>query len=238
MSATLTAATAVVTGASSGIGRAFCLALARAGVRLILVGRDVARLDAVRDETSRIDTSSGATILACDLTDKVAVERLTASLGPVDVLVNAAGTMAAAGVHELDLTRFDAVLDTNLRGAFLMSRAVLPGMRERRRGIIVNVLSIAVRRSFPGMGAYAASKAGLAALSGVIREENRGYGIRVLDVVPGATRTPMWDDFWPDAPRERMMAAEEVADAAVAMLSFDGDAMVEELVVRPQEGDL
>jgi NAD(P)-dependent dehydrogenase (short-subunit alcohol dehydrogenase family) len=152
--------------------------------------------------------------------------------------VNAAGTIAAAPVHELEVEVFDEILATNLRGAFLLCRAVLPGMRQRGRGIIVNVSSVAARRAFSGMGAYGASKAALGALGAVIREENRALGVRVLDVVLGATRTPIWQRFWAEAPLERMMDPEEVARTVVSVLSFDGAAMVEELVLRAQGGDL
>ena len=225
--------TALVTGAGSGIGRAIAQRLADEGARLVLLGRNLDRLNDVADAVG-----GAATVVTADLTDADATDRALAAVGPVDILVNAAGIIASGEVHAFELEAFDRVISTNLRGAFLVSRAVVPAMRERRGGVIVNVSSVAARQWFGGMAAYAASKAGLLALSGVLREENRSNGIRVLDIVPGATRTPIWDDFWPDAPRDRMMDADEVAAATVRAITLDGDAMVEELIIRPTGGDL
>jgi len=230
------AGVAVVTGAGTGIGRAIALALARRGRRLVLAGRRLERLQSTREEVAKL--AHEPIVRACDVAVPEAVDALRPDLEDADVLVNAAGIARAGLVHELPVSAFDEVLAANLRGTFLLCRAILPFMRERGRGTIVNVSSVAARRSFSGMGAYAAAKAGLLALSGVIREENRAFGIRVVDVVPGATDTPIWESVWPGAPRERMMTPDEVAEIVVDAITREGTAMVEEIVIRPQGGDL
>jgi len=144
----------------------------------------------------------------------------------------------AGETHVLTGEDLEAVFRTNLLGAFHACQLVLPNMRARGAGDIVNVASVAAESDFPTMAAYAASKAGLLALSGAIRAESRTHGVRVLDVVAGATDTEMWASFWPDAPRERMMSADSVAHAVLAALTLPRDATMERVVLRPIGGDL
>ncbi len=165
----------LVTGAGRGIGRALAHAFAGAGAKVALLGKTKKNLLEVQKELK----DSGATtfVVAADVADEGAVSRAVAAveqqLGPVDVLVNNAGIFAAAPVEKMDAVVFDRVLAVNLRGPFLMSRAVLPGMKSRKRGHIVNIASTAGRRGFPGGGAYCASKFGLAGLSEVLLYEAR-----------------------------------------------------------------
>jgi ribitol 2-dehydrogenase len=224
--------TALVTGGGSGIGRAIARALSASGAACRLAGR---RREPLEATAAMLEDASAH---VCDVRDGAAVAALVASLEPLDVLVDAAGIIHAGAVHELDPDDVEDLLRTNLLGAFHLLRAVLPGMRARGRGDIVVVSSIATERSFPTMGAYAASKAGLEALVGVAREENREAGIRVLEVVAGATSTELWSGFWPDAPRDRMMAPDDVAGAVRAALTLPESATLERIVIRPRRGDL
>jgi NADP-dependent 3-hydroxy acid dehydrogenase YdfG len=223
---------ALVTGAGSGIGRALAASLDQAGARVILTGRREDRLAAVAAGLAR------PTVAPADVCDAEAVSRLARTYPEVDLLVLAAGAATAAPVHEIDVAAFDHVVATNLRGPFLLCRAFLPTLREHPQSDVVILSSVSARRSFRGMGAYGASKAGVAALAGVLREENREHGVRVLEAVIGATDTDIWDDVWPSAPRDRMMAPASVARAVVAALSAGDDATVEEILVRPVGGDL
>lgn len=223
---------AVITGGGGGIGRAVASLLCEAGVSVHLVGRERERLD---------EACAGlvaATAHACDVRDAAAVDALRDRVDGADILVNAAGVVHAAHLHELSCEIFEETIATNLTGAFRMCKAMLPGMRARGRGDIVNVGSVAAASGFVTMGAYGASKAGLEALSAVIRTENRAQGIRVVDVVAGATATDMWSGFWPDAPRDRMMAPESVAACVRSALELPRDATIERIVVRPIGGDL
>ena len=228
----LSGRTALITGAGSGIGAAVARAVSERGCATVLVGRRKDRLaETAAAMTNRV-------IRTCDVRREAEVDDLVANVGPIDVLVNAAGVAHAAPIPALETGAFDDSIATNLRGVFLLCRALLPRMRERGTGSIVNILSVAARTPFAQNAAYAASKAGLAALSAVMRVENRDRGIRVIDLYPGATDTPLWDDLWPEAPRERMMPPEDVARAVVAALTASDAAMLEEIVIRPQGGDL
>jgi NADP-dependent 3-hydroxy acid dehydrogenase YdfG len=218
----LTGRTAVVTGATGGIGASIARRLATGGVRLALVARDVARLDAIAGET-------GGLAAACDVADPVAVARLAARLretwadGP-DIVVNAAGTFALAPVAGTEVEQFERHLAVNLRGPFLMMRAFLPAMLGRAGGHIVSIGSVAGRHAFPDNGAYSASKFGLRGLHAVLDQELRGTGVRATLIEPAATDTPIWDGIdraaHPGLPgRERMLGANAVADAVLFALT-------------------
>lgn len=211
--------TAVVTGASRGIGLEVARRLRDAGARVVLVARGEEALRAAAVET-------GGIALPADVTDPTAVARLVGELLQVtggytpDILVNAAGRFALAPVAETDPQVFDELLAVNLRGPFLLIRAFLPGMLERGSGDIVTMGSVAGRHAFPHNGAYSASKFGLRGLHAVLDTELRGSGVRATLVEPAATDTPLWDtvDFSrnPGLPaREAMLSAAAVADTVV-----------------------
>jgi NADP-dependent 3-hydroxy acid dehydrogenase YdfG len=222
--------TALVTGASRGIGRAVARALADAGARLILLGRDARRLE----EAAR---ALDAQVLSCDLADQGALDRVVASVasdtdGAPDILVNNAGLFELARVDATAPAAFEAALDVNLIAPFRLIRAFLPTMRERRRGDIVNIGSIADHMIFPENGAYAASKFGLRGLHEVLRAELRGTGVRVTLVSPGPVDTPLWDPIAPDeregfTPRVQMLSADAVAAAVLFAVTQPTDVDVE-----------
>jgi NADP-dependent 3-hydroxy acid dehydrogenase YdfG len=206
--------TALVTGASRGIGRAVATALAAAGAKLILLARDERRL-------APFAAAVDARAIRCDVGDAADIERaITSFTEPPDILVNNAGLFELARVEETTPERFDEALAVNLVAPFLLIRAVLPAMRARGRGHIVSIGSIADHTTFPENGAYAASKHGLRALHDVLRSELRGSGLRVTLVSPGPVDTPLWDPIQPDTregftPRARMLAPQAVAAAVL-----------------------
>jgi 3-oxoacyl-[acyl-carrier protein] reductase len=189
---------AIVTGASRGIGRATAIALARRGVRVALAARSRQALVAVEKEIG-----AGAISVPTDVSDEAAVvalvDRAQRDLGPVDLLVNNAGTLARAPLDGLDVASWDRVVDVNLKGAFLCTRAVVPSMIERRRGRIVNVSSISGKLGTPLLAAYCASKWGLLGFSAAAAEELRPQGIQVFSVCPGSVNTEMLREGLPGA---------------------------------------
>lgn len=235
--------TALVTGASRGIGRATALALAAAGARVALLARSAGAIDelvaeiAGRGESER--DVAAAVALPCDLTDDAAVTRAAAAAadalgGAPDVLVNNAGAFVIAPIERLSPADFRATLDTNLVAPFLLVRALLPAMRERGSGTIVTVGSIADRMTFPENGVYAASKYGLRAMHEVVRAELRGSGVRATLVSPGPVDTPLWDAIDPDSregftPRAAMLSADAVADAILYVATRPPSVNVDEL---------
>jgi len=155
----------------------------------------------------------------------------------LDILVNNAGMAHAnLGVDQLPYATWREVIETNLSGMFLVTQAALPLMREG--SVIVNNLSVAARRVFTGSSAYVASKHGALGFTDTLREELRPRGIRVIAVLPGATDTAIWESFWPDAPRKKMISPEIVARAVVDALKLPPESTVEELTIRPSAGTL
>ncbi|MEE8274200.1 MAG: SDR family NAD(P)-dependent oxidoreductase [Alphaproteobacteria bacterium] len=176
---------AVVTGAGRGIGAAIARRLAGHGARVTLMGRNAARLD---DAAAALP---GARAVPCDVTDEAAVGRAFADAGATDILVNNAGTAISAPFARTTIEQFRAMLDVNLTGAFLCSRAVLPAMVEARGGRIVNVASTAGLRGYAYVAAYCAAKHGLVGLTRALALETAAQGITVNAVCPGYTDTDM-----------------------------------------------
>jgi NAD(P)-dependent dehydrogenase (short-subunit alcohol dehydrogenase family) len=155
----------------------------------------------------------------------------------LDVLVNNAGVAhALLPAEQLPLETWKQVIDTNLTGTFLATRAALPLMKPG--GTIVNNLSIAAVQPFAGMSAYNAAKFGALGFTKALREDVRQKGIRVLALIPGATDTDIWQQFWPEAPRKKMIKPETVAEAVLHAVSAPPEASVEEIVIGPTAGVL
>lgn len=230
---------AVVSGGGSGLGREIALELARRGYDLALLGRRRAPL-----EETLVLAAGGerGVALPCDVRDAAALERcageIRARWGAADLVVPAAGVAAIAPVEETSPAAFAAVLDTNLTGVFLLIRSLLPAMRQRGRGWIFLLLSVAARRGFPGWSAYCASKWGLAGLAAALREELQGSGIRITSLYPGATDTPIWEGLPGEWNRAVMVPPREVARALAYALDADPSTLVEEVALGPAGGAL
>ncbi|MGW1076952.1 SDR family NAD(P)-dependent oxidoreductase [Streptomyces sp. NPDC002537] len=191
--------TALVTGCSSGIGRAAAIRLHDAGLRVFATARKPETLDAL--------AARGMRTLALDVTDpesaRAAVGTVTAEHGAVDVLVNNAGYGLSGTFEETELDKVREQFETNVFGLVGLTQLVLPGMRERGRGTVVNVSSIFGRYAAPGGGYYHASKHAVEALSDALRLEVAGFGIRVSLVEPGPVRTPWGQTFMDHLPSGR-----------------------------------
>jgi len=176
---------ALVTGAGSGIGAAIATALAAEGATLTLVGRDAGRL------AQQAAVLGGAATSVCDITDESAVERLAATAGDVDLLVNNAGAAESAPLERTDLALWRRMLDVNATGAFLLCRAFAPAMVERGGGRIVNVASTAGERGYAYVSAYCAGKHALVGLTRALALELAATSVTVNAVCPGYTETPL-----------------------------------------------
>jgi 3-oxoacyl-[acyl-carrier protein] reductase len=227
---------ALITGGSQGIGHALARALANEGCTLIITGRSESSLNKAVTEIGR-----KVTPMVCDVRDPAAVDHLFASVkrrfGRLDILINNAGVgHANLSVADLPVESWREVIDTNLTGMFLVTKAALPLMK--RGGAIVNNLSIAAKRVFPGSSAYNASKHGALGFTSTLREELRDRGIRVIALMAGATDSAIWKTLWPQAPRKKMMSPATVAQGVVDALTLPEDGTVEEIVIRPRAGTL
>ena len=236
---------AVVTGGNRGIGLAIAKALAGEGCSVMITGRDRPALRKAKAELTAVATGAGsaAEILAepCDVRDERAVAAVFANVkkrwGGLDVLVNNAGiSQARFALTETPVELWRSVIDINLTGTFLCCRAGVPLMGAG--ATVVNTLSIAAKQTFPEFGAYNASKRGALALTLTLREELIPKGIRVVALLPGATATDIWEQFWPEAPREKMVKPESVADAVVYAVTLPAESNLSELELVPLQGVL
>jgi NAD(P)-dependent dehydrogenase (short-subunit alcohol dehydrogenase family) len=230
---------ALITGANRGIGLAIARALAREGCNLIITARDQRALAKASRELEKLSVHVLAQ--SCDVRSPDSVDYLfTLVRGlhkPLDILINNAGIAHPnRSVGDLPYPTWMEVIDTNLNGLFLVTQAALAVMK--RGSTIVNNLSVAAERVFPGSAAYNASKHGALGFTDTLREELRPKGIRVIALLPGATDTAIWDTLWPQAPKRKMMSAETVARVVVDALRVPENATVEKIVVRPSSGSL
>ncbi|HVO62620.1 MAG TPA: SDR family NAD(P)-dependent oxidoreductase [Terriglobales bacterium] len=228
---------ALITGASKGIGFAIAKKLAAEGCDLTITARNRAALE----EASRELLAFRVRVLAeaCDVSKASEVESLFTSVRQqskgLDILINNAGiSHAMAPVDQLAPEVWERVIATNLTGMFLVTRAAIPLMRAG--STIVN--NISVKAVFAGEAAYCASKHGALALTNTLREELRPKKIRVIALIPGATNTEIWNQFWPDAPRANMISPETIADAVVSALLLPANTSMDELVINPVTGTL
>ncbi len=227
---------ALVTGATRGIGREIAIHLADAGAIVYGIGRN---RQALADLQQRLGPNGKA--LAADILDPTeigaAVESIRKGHGRLDFLINNAG-MAHANtpVEQLPFATFRKVVETNLFGLFLVTQAALPLMQAG--GVIVNNLSVAAQRVFPGASGYCSSKFGALGLTSTLREELRERKIRVTGLIPGPIATDLWNQFWADAPRERMAQAQDVAKVVLDILQLPAGATVEFVHVGPTGGEL
>ena len=234
---------AIVTGASSGIGRATALAFAKSGIEVALVSRSAEQLEALADQIKQT-TQTRAKSYPIDLAIVEQVSQKIAaigdSFGSIDILVNNAGIGYTNSLSETTLEDWQKVLELNLTSVFQCVRGILPQMRDRSQGTIINVASIAAFNAFPEWGAYSVSKAGLVALGKTLSVEERANGIRTVTISPGSVNTPIWDTdtVKADLNREAMLTPEVVAQSILHTALLPHQAVVEEMIVMPSGGAL
>jgi NAD(P)-dependent dehydrogenase (short-subunit alcohol dehydrogenase family) len=233
---------AVVTGASRGIGRAIANALVDARCSVIAASRTMSEArKKFASRPRRSDVRLPITEIRCDVRDEGSVallfDTVRSQFDRVDILINNAGMAhALQNIQDMPLEIWKKVLDINLTGMFLCTQAALPLMPAG--AVIVNNLSVAARQVFAGEAAYCASKHGALGFTETLREEVRGRGIRVISLLPGPTATDIWNQFMPEAPRDKMMPPETVARAVVNAIALPENATMEELRIGPTAGNL
>jgi len=237
---------AIVTGGTSGIGHQTCLALAREGAAVAVVGRNLERLAAVVAEVESLAQANGFPDAALGLEldvrraeDMAEMVRQTQKrFGRIDILIASAGILRGSTSRptmllELTSQEWDLVVNTNLKGVFLSNRAVLQTMRSQRSGQIINISSLTGRRAVPFDTPYAASKFGVIGLTESLREEMRPYGVRVQVLLPGNTDTPIWSQNEPLPRAAQTIPASRVADLIIFMLTWPQDSSLPEVAIAP-----
>jgi NAD(P)-dependent dehydrogenase (short-subunit alcohol dehydrogenase family) len=228
----------LITGASSGIGKATATALVKFGASVALVSRHPDR--AIADINAQKTPSATVKAYELDLSDVGAVATKIANIvedfGGIDVLINNAGMAYIGEIIDTPLADWQKVIDLNLTSVFQCTQAVLPAMRRQQHGTIVNVASIAAKQAFPQWGAYCASKFGLLGMTQALAEEERSHGIKVMSIFPGSVNTPLWDTVAANFDREAMLTEDNVADAIVYLLSLPANAVVTDLALMPNAG--
>jgi NADP-dependent 3-hydroxy acid dehydrogenase YdfG len=231
---------ALITGASSGIGEATALAFAQAGIHLALISRSESKLDAIADQASQFGVK--AKVFPTDLAEvtqvRSRIESIAADLPTLDIVVNNAGMGYTGSLMDTSLADWQRVIDLNVTSVFQCIQGVLPKLRSQKRGIVVNVASIAAHQAFPDWGAYCVSKFGLLALSKTLAAEERANGIRVTTISPGAVNSSLWDTetVQADFDRSAMLTPEMVAQAILQAVQMPDQAVVEELMLMPNVG--
>jgi NAD(P)-dependent dehydrogenase (short-subunit alcohol dehydrogenase family) len=226
---------AVITGASSGIGKAISLALAAEGATAVLASRNRKKLD----EVAKLINDAGGTafVIPTDVTDEEQVLHLfretTRLFNAVDLLVNNAGTATAMPVDELSLKEWRRVLDLNLTAAFLCSREAFQRMKDRGAGRIISIGSVAAYVPRPATAPYTVSKAGLEALTHALALEGRDHGITACTLHPGNTLSGFWEKNPEVAAQEGVMNPEDVARMAVTIAAMPDDVLVLRTVMLP-----
>jgi 3-oxoacyl-[acyl-carrier protein] reductase len=225
---------AVVTGSGRGIGRAIAIELGRLGAQVILAARSRNELE----ETARM-IGKNASVVPTDVRKKDDLQRLfeqtTTALGPVDVLVNAAGLGIFGPVIDFTDEGFEILIQTNLRGIFFASRFVLPSMIERKQGHIINIASIAGKVGSANRAVYCASKFGVVGFTDSLAEEVRQHGVRVSVICPGSTDTRFSPSETSGKSRERMLRPEDIAHAVGMIVRQEPNSFISEIIMRPTQ---
>jgi hypothetical protein len=239
--------TAIITGASSGIGEATAVALAREGANVVLAARRVDRLEQLKN---RLEQETGARVLPlpCDVTKREDLERVAQeaqnSFGAIDILINNAGVMLLSYLKNDKVDEWERMVDVNIKGVLFAIHAVLPGMLARKSGHIVNISSVAGHEVFPAGSVYSATKYAVRALTMTMEKELSRTGVRVTNISPGAVDTELATHITDEAvlethrrrpPDFRKLAARDIANAIVYALTQPDYVNVNEIIVRPQQ---
>lgn len=230
----------VITGASKGIGKAIAEKFAAKGYDIFLCARNEDSLGELATTLQSQFTTIRVRYQSCDVSVKADVRQfadwILSEAGHVDVLVNNAGSYTPGNVHDEPDGALEHLMATNVYSAYHLSRYLLPSMMERKAGHIFNICSIASLKAYPGGGSYSITKYALAGLSANLRDELKHFDVKVTSVFPGAVWTASWDQsgLSPD----RLMKASDIAELIFTATRLSPQACVEEMVIRPQYGDL
>lgn len=226
---------ALVTGGAQGLGEAICRTLAAADVTTIVA--DI-REELAEKVAAEIGAEGGKAIaMRLDVTDEdqilSSVEKIISQHGQLDILINNAGTDLTVPIEEMGIQDWDRILNVNLRAPFVLSKAVISHMKQRKSGHIVNIASTAAKRAWANASAYHASKWGLLGFSHALHVEARPHKVKVTAVIAGGMQTPFILDRFPDTPLENLQDPKNVADTIRYILTQPAETVIPEVMVVP-----
>lgn len=234
-----------ITGAGTGIGRAISKKFVENNSHVAASSRKETQLKRLKSELEESDLFASKEelfhVFPVDLMEAEDVEKTAKNIYrkfDINCLINNAGITSFARADENSLSETNEIINTNLTGAIFAIQSVLPIMIKNKKGIIINILSVAARKIFEQSSVYAASKAGLLAYTNVLREELREHNIKVVNILPGATKTPIWPNSVLEKVSEKMMSPDDVANIVFDIHENNSSAVIEEITLRPISGDL
>ena len=234
MDVSLKGKTAIVTGASKGMGKIIAIALAERGAVVCLTARDAEKLDSLVKEIKR--KGGEAFYITADLTNEIDInsffQEFTAKTGKIDILINNAGSGIFKNFEELDSKDYDRVFDLNVKSMFLMCKKVLTLMIPAKSGHIINISSVQGIRAYKKHSLYAASKHAVMGLTKALAVETQEHNIRVSVILPGGVDTNFIDLVRPDLDRTKLIRPEDIAKTILYLLSLSPQAMVDEIYIR------
>lgn len=232
--------TIVITGGSKGIGKAVATLFSANGYDVITCGRGREALQNLKDELETVNSDITVHFQVADLSDKDEVMKFSQFVlehsTKIDVLVNNTGVFIPGQIHKEEDDVLEHTINTNVYSAYHLTRQLLPGMMEESYGDIFNICSTASITPYVNGGSYCISKYALLGMTKVLREEMKEMGIRVMGVLPGATLTSSWEGV--ELPAERFVKPEDVAEAIYGAHKLSRQTVVEEILIRPQLGDI
>ena len=228
-----------ITGGGSGIGRAITERFVSEGISVAVSSRSEELL--LRLQIELKDEKGSVDVVPMDITDAEQVikayEKIIKSFN-IKCLINNAGITSFSKAVDTELPKVERIISTNLIGAIYVTQTVLPSMIEQGSGTIININSVAAKKIFPNSSVYSASKSGLLSYSNVLREEVRDKNIRVINLLPGATKTPIWPNEILEKQSEKMMSPNDIASLIYSLYADESNMVVEEIILRPVTGDL
>lgn len=228
-----------ITGANSGIGKSITHQFSKNNISCIASARREAELTQMKNEFH--ESSGNIELFPLDVSKTNEIAKVTENLFgkfDVDCLINNAGITSFSSAEESCSDDVNNIIQTNLIGAINVIQNIIPHFKKRGGGVIINILSVAAKTIFQNSSLYSASKAGLLAYANVLREEVRKYNIRVINVLPGATKTPIWSSDMLSEFAHKMMTPEDIAKFIYQVYSIDSNLVPEEITLRPISGDL
>lgn len=231
---------AVITGATKGIGKAIAIAFCKEGFNIALCSRTQEDLELFKSELLAINPNIDVFIKSVDVSQKSEViefgDYVKSVFPTIDILVNNAGVFLPGEITKEEDGNLEMMIETNLYSAYHLSRSIVPLMQSQQSGHIFNMCSIASVIAYPNGGSYSISKFAMLGMSKVLREELKPDNIRVTSIMPGATWSNSWAGF--DGPEERLMKPEDIAAIVLSTYKLSQQSVVEEIIIRPQLGDL